>query len=171
MTTPQPLPLPPESLGEPAVAPDDPDLAYLWKPMEPGELAEMVVESGNVREEDLPPASRLELAARRARTAAQEPAQALDTLPVRERAQRMLARRLEALDRKAGDDGDRDQIAALRELARIAGGDSERAREQRPVADVLADMAQALREHGYEVRDPETVTRASPMPRVAGPGA
>lgn len=75
-------------------------------------------------------------------------------MPVAERARRMLARRLDVLDRKAADSGDSDQLAALRELARIAGGEVAAVAAQRPVSDVLQDMAAVLREHGYTVTGP-----------------
>lgn len=48
---------------EPAV---DAALPPGWEPLQPGELAELVVEGGSVRAEDLPPAERAALAARRA---------------------------------------------------------------------------------------------------------
>ena len=141
----KPLPPPPDD----AAADYDPPIDF-GPPLSLAEVAELALGSG-VAEADLPPATRAALEARRARTAALEPAAPLDTLPVRERARDALAEALPGLRRDASDaalePSERAAAAAL--LARIA--------------DAYGDAgAVALRDRALS-----TLTHAELMQRVA----
>ena len=69
------------------------------------------------------------------------------TLTVADRARRMLERRLAMLGRIASGSGDatvQDQLAALREIAKIAAGDTAPAKQARTLDVVRAEIAQRV---------------------------
>ena len=155
MSTPTPLAPPPPDWepapARPAAATEpEPD----WgPPLAPGELAELVVDGGGVRPEDLPPAERAALEARRA---AARPAASPDRATLQERAQRILSARLGTLESILADTraDPADITRAMSEVRAIAGARTEAPKQARELGNVLQDMARALREHGYTVSEP-----------------
>ena len=169
VSTPAPLseplqPPPPDWEPAPVSAPAPParaapepayeSAAVLGPPLAPGELAELVVDGGGVRPEDLPPAERAALEARRA--AARPAAPSHDRATLQERAQRILSARLGTLESILADTraDPADITRAMSEVRAIAGARTEAPRRARELGNVLQDMARALREHGYTVAEP-----------------
>lgn len=155
MPVPAAVPEPrPRRAARPAPHPD-PEIPF-GPPLEPGELAELVVDGGGVRPEDLPPAERAALEARRQ---ARAPAPAPDRATLQERAQRILSARLGTLESILADTraDPADITRAMAEVRAIAGARTEAPRQARDIGDVLQDMARALREHGWTVAAPPGV--------------
>lgn len=149
---------------DPAAEPE-PDFG---PPLAPGELAELVVDGGGVRPEDLPPAERAALEARRA--AARGPEPAPDRATLQQRAQRILSERLGALESILSDTraDASDVTRAMAEVRAIAGARAEPPKQARDLAAVLADMASALREHGWTVTEPAPGETPGGSKRQAG---
>lgn len=146
-----------------------PEPALDWgPPLAPGELAELVVDGGGVRPEDLPPAERAALEARRA--AARGPTPAHDRATLQERAQTILSARLGTLESVLADTraDPADITRAMSEVRAIAGARTEAPRQARELGDVLQDMARALREHGYTVAEPAPGATPGVVKRQAG---
>ena len=136
-----------------ARAPEPPDEDVPFPPLRPGELLDMLESTGQVQEADLPPESRAELRRYRGKPEADpEP----DATPIRERAARILSRRLGALEAILSDSraDAADVTRAMAEVRAIAGARTQQAKQARPLADVLQDMAAALRQHGWAVAEP-----------------
>ena len=174
MSTPEPLEPPPpdwEPAPAPVAAPAPAD-AYerepvFGPPLAPGELAELVVDGGSVRPEDLPPDQRAALEARRA---AARPAASPDRATLQERAQRILSARLGTLESILADTraDPADITRAMSEVRAIAGARTEAPKQARELGNVLQDMARALREHGYTVAEPAPGATPGVVERQAG---
>lgn len=182
MSTPaQLLPPPPDDAPAPAPVPAAPEHAPGWDRgrLAPGELAELVVDGTGVDPDTLPPAARAALEARRA---AGDTADADADLPVRERALRILGRRLAALESiiRSTTSQPSEVTAAMAQIARIADAYSDSGAvglRDRPlstlthaelaqrIAEIDQRRAQLLARIAAETPTPTPQAGAAPAPR------